>query len=77
MKLYKTMQIDGWAVLPQTRLNIFYDVEEPFRLDVMQPFEIIQVDGCAAPQHLLSRPSSIDGVKKSFRFVAMQTINNV
>ena len=78
MKLFKNMQIDGYAVLPQTRPSSFHDVEEPFRLDVMQTFWKHSSWWLGrAPQHPLSRPSSFCGVENSFRLYVMQIFNNV
>ena len=48
MNVFKSIRIDGWAVLPQTRPSSFHGVEGLFRPDVMQPFKTIQVYGWAA-----------------------------
>ena len=48
-----------------------------FVCKICSHFENIQADGCAAPQHPLSRPSSICGVEESFQLDVMQTINSV
>ena len=64
MKLFKNMQIDGWAVLPQTRPSSIHDVEKPFRLDVMQPFRKHSSWWLSrTPQHPLSRLSSFRGIE--------------
>ena len=65
-------------MLPQTLPISFYGVTEPFRLYVMQPFQKLSSWWLGrAPQHPLSRPSSIRGVKPEYRFKDMQTFNNV
>ena len=72
------MQVDGWAVFPQTRPSSIHDDEKFFRLDVMQLFQnSLSWWLGRAPQHPLSRPSSFRGVEKSFRLDVMQTINSV
>ena len=77
-KLFKNLQIDGWAVLSQTRPSSIHDVEEPFRLDVMQPFRKHSSWWLGrTSQHPLSRPSSFRGVEDSFRFDVLQTFNSV
>ena len=46
--LFKNTRAYGSAVLFQTRPSFIYGVEEPFRLDVMQPCKNIQAHGWAA-----------------------------
>ena len=55
----------------------FYGVEEPYRLNIMQPFKNFQVFSWAAPQHPMSRPSSFCDVEVFSRFDVMQIVNNV
>ena len=75
MKLFKTTQICGWAVLPQLRPSSFHGVEELFRLGVMQPLKVVQVYGWTVlptspvTAQLSSRRWNV------FRF--MQILNNV
>ena len=65
-------------MLFQTRPSFFHGDEEPFRLDVMQPFQkLLKWWLGRAPQHPLSRPSSFHGGKHGYRFDVMQTFNNV
>ena len=78
MKLFKNLQTDGWAVLPHTRPSSIHDVEELFRLDVMQPFRKPSSWWLGrTSQHPLSRPSSFRGVENSFGFDVLQTFNSV
>ena len=78
VKLFKNIPLLSWVVLPQTRPSSVHGVEEPFRLDVMQPFQKLSSWWLGrAPQHSLSRPSSFHGVKYGYRFDVMQTFNNV
>ena len=78
MKLFKNIAVVSWVVLPQTRPSSFHGVEEPFRLDVMQPFQKHSSWWLGrASQHPLSRPSSFYGGKLGYRFDVMQTFNNV
>ena len=66
------------VVLPQTRSSSIHGVEEPFRLDVMQPFQKLSSWWLGrVSQHPLSRPSSFYGGKLGYRFDVMQTFNNV
>ena len=50
---FKKIRIHCWAVLPQTRLSSFHGVEKFFRLDVMQPFKNIEIDGWAALPYIV------------------------
>ena len=51
-------------MLPQTRPSSFHSVEEPFRLDIMQPFRKHSTWWLGrASQHPLSWPNLIRGVK--------------
>ena len=75
---FKNIQNLGWVVLPQTRPSSIHGVEEPFRLDVMQPFQKLSSWWLGrAPQHPLSRPSSFRGVTDSFRFDVVKIFNKV
>ena len=66
-KLFKNIPKFGWVVLPQTRPSSLHGVEKFFRLDVMQPFQKLSSWWLGrAPQHPLSRPSLIRGVKHLF-----------
>ena len=78
MKLFKNMQIDGSAVLSQTRPSSIHDVEKFFRLDVMQPFRKHSSWWLGRiPQHPLSQPSSFRGVEDSYRFDVTRIFNSV
>ena len=48
IRLFKDIEVIGWAVLPSPRPSSFHGVEKPFRLGYMQPFKNIQVYGWAA-----------------------------
>ena len=78
MKFFKKTQINGWAVLPQTRQSSCHGVKKLIRLDVMQPFQKHSSWWLGrAPQHHLSRPSSFRGVEKSFSLGVKNTFNHV
>ena len=71
MKLFKTIQSYGWAVLPQLRPSSFHGVEELFRLDVNQPFKTVQVYGWAVlPNIPCHGPAHFAAVLKSLSFYA-------
>ena len=74
----KTFETLAGSCSPKHGPISFHGVTEPFRLDVMQPFQQLSSWWLGrAPQHPLSRPSSFRGVKHEYRFNVMQTFNNV
>ena len=70
MKLFKTIQICGWAVLPQLRPSSFHGVEELFRLDVNQPFKTVQVDDWAVLPNIPCHGPAHFAALKSLSFYA-------
>ena len=65
-------------MFPQTRSKSIHGAEEPFRLDVMQPFQKHSSWWLGrAPQHPLLRASLFHGVKHGHRFDVMQIFNKV
>ena len=78
IKHFKNIRNFAWIVLPQTRPISIHGVTEPFGLSVIQPFQKLSSWWLGrAPQHPLSRPSSLRGVKHEYRFDVMQLLNNV
>ena len=61
VKLFKNIQIDGWAVLPQARPSPFHGVEESFRLLLSRLSTTFNWTAGRAPPNTIQLISRVEG----------------